>query len=183
MNTRSKVIVGSILLLSGASSILGNLDFINENFVLPVLGAAFLIVYFILGARKKYSNIGFLIPGVVLPALQTLKIAEDNNLGEKAEVVIVFGVLSVCFVAIYLIHSCWFKELKRGQRVWPLIVSVMLLVFGGIVYAIEFLKWKFGVVLLSNVWPGILVIVGAIMLYKAVKGNKQQLSKESKKTN
>lgn len=175
MNTRSKMVTGSILVLAGVSSILGNAHILNENFLLPILGAAFLCVYFLLGARKNYGNIGFLIPGIILPAMQILKIADDNNVGEKTELIIVFGVLSLSFLAIYLIHSFWYKQLSKGQRNWSLYVSVILLVFGGIVYAVEYLDWKFGMILLNNIWPAVLVIVGARMLYKALKGNKQKL--------
>jgi hypothetical protein len=152
------------------------LNILNENFVLPILGAAFLLIYFILGARKKYGNIGFLIPGIILPAMQILKLADDNNVGEKAEVVIVFGILSVSFLVIYLIHSCWYKELSKGQRNWPLHVSIIIFFFGGVVYAVEYFNWMFGMVILNNIWPGVLVIVGARMLYKALKGSKQKLN-------
>jgi hypothetical protein len=176
MNSRSKVITGSILVLAGATSLIGNLQILNENFILPILGAAFLFIYFILGARKKYGNIGFLIPGIILPALQILKLADDYNVGEKAEVVIVFGILGVSFLAIYLIHSCWYKELRRGQRTWPLHVSIILFIFGGVVYAIEYFNWTFGMVILNNIWPGVLVIVGVRMLYKALKGSKEKLN-------
>jgi putative Mn2+ efflux pump MntP len=31
-------------------------------------------------------------------------------------------------------------------------------------------------VILNNIWPGILVIVGARMLYKALKGSKENLN-------
>lgn len=175
MNSRSKVITGSILVLAGVSSLIGNLEILNENFILPILGAAFLFIYFILGARKKYGNVGFLIPGIILPAFQILKFADDNNVSEKAEVVIVFGVLCVSFLAIYLIHTCWYKQVSRGQRSWPLHVSIILFIFGGVVYAIEYFNWTFGMVILNNVWPGILVIVGVRMLYKALKGSKKEL--------
>jgi hypothetical protein len=176
MNSRSKAITGSILVLAGASSLIGNLQILNENFILPILGAAFLFIYFILGARKKYGNIGFLIPGIILPVLQILKLADDYNVGEKAEVVIVFGILGVSFLAIYLIHSCWYKQVSRGQRTWPLHVSIILFIFGGIVYAVEYFNWTFGMVILNNIWPGILVIIGARMLYKALKGSKEKLN-------
>jgi hypothetical protein len=176
MNSRSKAITGGVLVLAGAASLLGNLNILNENFLLPVIGAAFLFIYFILGARKNYRNIGFLIPGIILPAMQILKFAEDNNVGEKAEVIIVFGVLCVSFLAIYLVHTFWFKQGSRGQRSWPLYVSIVLCIFGAVVYAVEYFDWKIGMVILNNIWPGILVIVGVRMLYKALKGTKQKLN-------
>lgn len=176
MNSRSKVITGSILVLAGASSLVGNLQILNENFILPILGAAFLFIYFILGARKNYGNIGFLIPGIILLAMQILKLADDNNVGEKAEIVIVFGILACSFLAIYLIHTCCYKQLRSGQRNWPLYVSIILVFFGAVLYAVEYFNWTFGVVLLNNIWPGILVIVGVRLLYKALKGSKQNLN-------
>jgi putative Mn2+ efflux pump MntP len=36
----------------------------------------------------------------------------------------------------------------------------------------------FGMVILNNIWPGVLVIVGARMLYKALKGSKQKLNNQ-----
>jgi hypothetical protein len=178
MKSRSKSILGSILIMAGAVTLLGNLNILNENFILPILGIGFLAVYFMLGARKSYGNIGFLIPGIILSALQIFKIADDNNVSEKTEIIIVFGVFSICFLLMYLIHTCWFKELSTGKRNWPLYVSIAFLFFGGIVYAIEYLDWKFGMVLLNNMWPVILVLVGASMLYKALKGDKQKLEED-----
>jgi hypothetical protein len=177
MSSKSKVITGSILILAGASSLVQNFGIINENFVLPILGAAFLIVYFVLGGRKRYGNIGFLIPGVILPAMQVLKLADDYHASERTEIILVFGMLSACFLAIYLIHSFWFKEFSRGKRSWPLYVSLSLILFGVIVYAAEYYNWSFGVILLGNTWPIILVLVGIRLLYKALKIDKQNLNK------
>lgn len=176
MNSRSKVVTGSILVLAGALTLIGNLQLLNENFVLPIMGAAFLFVYFILGARKRYGNIGFLIPGIILPSLQILKFADDYKVSEKTEVLLVFGTLGASFLAIYLIHSVWYKEISKGQRNWPLYVSLILFVFGAITYAVEYLNWSFGMVIINNIWPGVLIIVGARMLYKAIKGNKEKIN-------
>ncbi|MBL4937314.1 hypothetical protein JK636_16415 [Clostridium sp. YIM B02515] len=176
MNSRSKVVTGSILVLAGGLTLIGNLQLLNENFVLPIMGAAFLFVYFILGARKNYRNIGFLIPGIILPGLQILKFADDYKVSEKTEILTVFGVLGASFLAIYFIHSFWYKEISKGQRNWPLYVSIILFVFGGITYAVEYFNWSFGMVIINNIWPGVLIIVGARMLYKAIKGNKEKIN-------
>jgi hypothetical protein len=176
MNTKSKVVVGTILVISGAASLIGNLGFLNENFVLPVLGAAFLIAYFVLGGNKRYRNLGFLIPGIILPGLQLLKLAEDNKVGEQTEVIMVFGILSTCFLLVFLIHTFWFKEVSRGQRNWPLYVSIALILFGGAAYAAEYYNWGFGMVILGNIWPAVLVVVGLRLLYKASKANKENIN-------
>ena len=175
MNTKSKVVTGTILVIAGASSLIGNLGFLNENFVLPVLGAAFLIAYALLGGNKRYRNLGFLIPGIILPALQLVKLADDNKVGEQTEVIMVFGLLSASFLLVYLIHTFWFKELRRGQRNWPLYVSVLLILFGAVAYAAEYYNWGFGVIILGNIWPAVLVIVGLRLLYKATKANKTNI--------
>lgn len=177
MNSKSKVITGSILIISGACSLVQNFGIINENFILPFLGAAFLITYFVLGGRKRYGNIGFLIPGIILPALQILKLADDNHVSEKTEVVLFFGAISASFLAIYLIHSFWFKEYSVGKRNWPLYVSIGLVLFGTVAYAAEYYNWGFGVILLGNAWPAILVLVGVRLLYKALRSEKQNLNK------
>lgn len=178
MKSRSKLIVGSIFILSGATSLIGNLGVINENFFLPMLGAAFLVIYIILGGRKSYGNIGFLIPGIILPGLQILKLADDRQVAENIEVLMVFGILSASFLAIYLIHSFWFKELRKGQRNWPLFVCIILVIFGGFVYAVEYFNWGFGAVLLSNMWPAVLVLIGLRLLFKAYREKgKEELNK------
>jgi hypothetical protein len=175
MKSNSKIIIGSILALSGAVTLIGNLNIISENFILPMLGAAFLFIYFILGARKSYGNIGFLIPGIILSALQILKFADDNSMSEKAIIVVVFGVLSASFFLIYIVHTYWFKQVGKGQRNWPLYVSIIILFCGVFAYAIEYFNWSFGAVILNNMWPAVLVIVGARMLYKALKGSRRKL--------
>jgi hypothetical protein len=176
MNSRSKIITGLILILAGAFTLIGNMGILNENFVLPILGAGFLFVYFILGARKNYRNLGFLIPGIILPGLQILKIVDDNKMKEEVQIAAVFGILAVSFLAIYLIHTFWYKQLGKGQRNWPLYVSIILLIFGGAVYAIEYFNWNSGIVILNNIWPGILVLAGVRMLYKALKTNRKNLN-------
>jgi uncharacterized membrane protein (GlpM family) len=175
MKSKSKIITGSILILAGVSTLIENFNLINESFVLPVLGAAFLFFYFMLGARKKYGNIGFLIPGIILPALQLLEYVDNSKVGEEAEIAVVFGVLSISFLAIYLIHTYWFKEVSKGQRNWPLYVSIIVFLFGTAVFAIEIFNWKFGMVFVNNMWPAVLVIVGGRMLFKAIKENKEKI--------
>lgn len=176
MKSKSKIITGSMLLLVGAATLMEDLQLINESFVLPILGAAFLFIYFILGARKKYGNIGFLIPGIILPALQLLEYADSSKVGEEAMIAIVFGIFSISFLAVYVIHTYWFKQVSRGQRNWPLYVSIILFLFGTAVFSIMHFNWKFGIVLVNNMWPAILVIVGGRMLYRALKENKEKLS-------
>lgn len=175
MNTKSKVVVGTILVIAGASSLIGNLGFLNENFVLPVLGAAFLIAYFVLGGNKHYRNLGFLIPGIILPGFQLLKLADDHKVSEQTEVIMVFGILSASFLLVYLIHTFWFKEVSRGQRNWPLYVSIILILFGAVAYAAEYYNWGFGFIILGNIWPAVLVVIGLRLLYKASKANKTNI--------
>lgn len=176
MKSKSKIITGSLLVLAGVATLTENFQLIDESFVLPILGAAFLFFYFILGARKRYGNIGFLIPGILLPVLQLLEFVDNSKLGEETEIAVVFGSFSISFLAIYLIHTYWFKEARKGQRNWPVYVCIILFLFGTAGLAIEHFNWKFGMVIVNNMWPAVLLIVGARMLFKAIKENKEKLN-------
>lgn len=75
--------------------------------------------------------------------------------------------LGLAFVAIYLLGLL----LRTGRHWWPLVPGVALLLLGGAQYASRVDLVPQGVqALLQTWWPAGLVLLGAILLIRALKG-------------
>lgn len=161
---RSGLIGGIALIVIGAFAFL--IQFMRfENMAVVILGGLALI-FLVWGILAR--NGGLLVPAGILggvglgiwlvetPMLQT---TPDQR-----------GALMVLALAagFALISVLWYLVLQEF-RVWPLIVAVILLFVGGAIWfggtALQILS------LLGQAWPLILVILGASILWKALRRN------------
>ena len=145
---------GLILIVIGLGLYaIDRMEGIGEEAVLLILGAAFLVAYFV---RK---NFGLLIPGCILLGLGIGNVGRDSFLafGESS----MLG-LGVGFVAIYVI-----ARLNEGKsHWWPLIPGGVMLVM-----AIPRTHHLFAYI--WDHWQLMLVLIGVLILVGAFRGGEE----------
>lgn len=148
---RSQVSAGLILIAIGLGLyVIERVEGIGQEAVLLVIGAAFLIAYFV---RKNY---GLLIPGCILLGIGIGNIGRDSFLafGESTFLGLGFG-----FIAIYVI-----ARLYEGKtQWWPLIPGGVMLIMA-IPRGHEFVGYLWGH------WQLLLVLIGVLILIGALRG-------------
>jgi len=168
MNTRSRLILGIGLILVGILNILGYFNLISENIALPVISIFLFTLYFIFGGRKYYKNVGFLIPACILSLIQVGVFIEQINDISSLEGTIFLGLIGTAFLLVYYIHTFWYKRARFGSRHWPLITALSIYIFSGLAYLAEHLNLKYVEIILSNIWPVVLIIVGITFIIKNI---------------
>ncbi len=128
--------IGILLVGFGLFVLLNQMNFFSGNFFLAFLGVGFLVVYALVGGRKNYANMGFLIPGLVLLALAAYT---SGELSFHPSLFFLF--LSLVFWAVLLVHTFWFKGEDLGTRIWPVFPGAGLMLFSGFIYGITVLEW------------------------------------------
>jgi hypothetical protein len=157
----SKNVKGGLLLVgAGIILLLSMLGVIPGVLVVLMLGAGFCTAYAVLGGRREYGNIGFLIPGTVLlavgghaPLSSALGTGQFNG-------VVFFFLLSLSFLAVLFVHTYWFKELEHGERFWPVYPSLGLLLFTAVISVSEVWGWDFPLQAINYLWVAALMGAG-----------------------
>jgi hypothetical protein len=147
---RGRMSVGLILIVIGLGFYLINrFEGISEEAILLIIGAAFLVGYFV---RKNYA---LLIPGCILSGLGIGGLGEGSFLafGEASMLGLGFG-----FVAIFVI--AWLNE--RKSHWWPLIPGGVLLIMA-IPRTQGFFEY------LWQHWELILIIIGVLIVLGAFR--------------
>jgi hypothetical protein len=170
--------VGAFILGTAVLLLLSMVGVLPGDLFLLVLGAGFLGVYFLLGGRKDYGNVGFLIPGAVLLAIGAFalyqgRLAEASGSLEQGS--FFFLSLSGAFWLVFGLHTFWFKNLQHGDRFWPVYPAAGLLLFFGLLYSAEVLGWGLslkGLEMWNYLWVVILMGVGAWLMLKKPARNK-----------
>ena len=147
----SQMSAGLILIAVGLGLyLIERVEGIGPEAVMLVIGAAFLIAYFV---RKKY---GLLIPGCVLLGIGVGNVGDGTFLafGESSMLGLGFG-----FIAIYVIARLY----EGKSHWWPLIPGAVMLLTGIPVSQdwVEYL-WQH--------WQLILVLIGALIVISAFRG-------------
>lgn len=157
--------LGILLITIGIFLILNTLNLVNDNIFLYLLSGAFFFSYFMLGARKHYRNIGFLIPGSILLAIALFsdlqRVDFINDLGGG----VYFVLLGLAFLVI-LIHSSAFDNWK-----WPLYPAGVLIFFGAFVIFLDNSDFIEKLNYLNYIIPIALIVIGALLIY--LKENKE----------
>lgn len=151
---RGRLTAGLILIVIGLGFFLiERYEGIGEEAVLLIIGAAFLVGYFV---RQNY---GLLIPGCILLGLGIGGLGSDSFLafGDSERLGLGFG-----FVAIFVIS--WLKE--RSRHWWPLIPGGILLIMA-IPRTQGFFEY------LWQHWQLILVIIGVLIVIGALRAKEE----------
>ncbi|RAK05353.1 hypothetical protein C8C77_13028 [Halanaerobium saccharolyticum] len=155
--------LGILLIAIGIFILLNTLNLISDDIFLYLLSGGFLFAYFMLGARKHYGNIGFLIPGTVLLAIALFsdleKIEFIDNLGGG----VFFILLGLAFAGV-LIHTNAFKKWD-----WPIYPAGALIIFGLFVIFIDNNDFIQNQEYLNYITPVVLIILGSYFLYQNKK--------------
>ncbi|MDW7739140.1 MAG: hypothetical protein SCJ97_03650 [Bacillota bacterium] len=164
---------GIILIVAGIVLLLSQLGVIPGQIFLFMLALGFIATYVLLGGRKEYGNVGFLIPGTVLLAVgifASLTVAPADGVVSAAYF---FLLLGLSFFAVLLVHTMWFKELDHGGRFWPLYPAIGLFLFAGFIGFAESGRWVDYLSYLNYLWIVGLIVVGIWMIAKSTKSKKE----------
>jgi len=152
--------IGILLIAIGIFILLNTLNLISDDIFLYLLSGGFIFTYFILGARKHYRNIGFLIPGSILLVIALFsdlqRIDFINNLGGG----IYFVMLGLAFL-IVLIHTSAFEKWD-----WPIYPAGALIIFGLVVIFIDNSDFIQNLRYLNFIIPIFLIALGGFFLYQ-----------------
>jgi hypothetical protein len=166
----SKSVKGGILLIiAGVFLLLNQLGVIPGQAFLFLLALGFIAAYVLLGARKEYGNVGFLIPGTVLLSIATYAALSGPAGVEGLSPAYFFLGLSLSFLAVFLVHTYWFKDKDHGDRFWPVYPAGGLLLLAGIVSLGTTGRWVEHLGLLNYLWIIALIAVGAWLIVKSIK--------------
>jgi len=160
---------GVLLIIAGVFLLLNQLGVIPGQAFMFLLAFGFIATYVLLGARKEYGNVGFLIPGMVLLAIASYAAIEEVPGMEALSPGYFFLGLSLSFWAVFLVHTFWFKTEDHGARFWPIYpAAALLLFFAVITFAEERVEY---LNLLNYVWIIALIAVGGWLVYSSIKRN------------
>lgn len=160
----SKTAKGGILLMAaGVVLLLVQLDVIPGDYFLLLLGAGFCLAYALFGGRKEYGSIGFLIPGTILLAIGVFAGFETRVLPGSPGVVFL-SLLGLSFLAVFLVHTFWFKEVGHGGRFWPLYPFGGLVLLAVLSTARINLGWTAWQQAMNYIWVAALIVTGLWLL-------------------
>ncbi len=153
--------LGIILIIAGVVLLLSQIGLFPDLSILYLISLIFFAIYAYRGGAKYYGNIGFLIPATVILAVAIY--ASYANLHPAY----FFIGLGLSFLAIFVIHTFWFREMDRGERYWPVFPAAGLLLFSTIVVLPERRLALFS--FLNYLWIIGLIGLGAWLIYKSTR--------------
>ncbi len=153
-STRGKL--GALMILVGITLLLTML-YLSGSLFLVTLGLAFCGVYWILGGRKSYGNLGFLIPGLVLLSIGLYALLDEVTGAEGVEAGVFFLLLAAAFLGVFAIHTRRFRN--HGPRYWPLFPAAGLTLFGTAIMSHQHFGWV-SLELLNYLWVAVLIGAG-----------------------
>lgn len=165
--SNKKIFWGVFLILLGLIGIINKLHIFGDYFELIIIAIGFLFVYILRGGHKKYGNIGFLIPGCIIPAVIVMDIIDKTKILGMYKDPLIMAIIGTAFLLIYLIHTVWVTDIRKGSKNWPLIVALIIYVISIFVFITEISDSAIGRLILNNLWPVILILAGIIILIRS----------------
>ena len=162
---------GILLILAGFFLLFSQLGLVQGDLFVYILAIGFIAAYVLLGARKIYGNVGFLIPGAILLAIAVFNSIEASIDGEVNPATF-FIALSLSFLTVFLVHTFWFKEEDHGARFWPLYPSGALLLFAALIALISRVEWLGEMGIFNYIWVVVLIGAGIWLVVRALKKGK-----------
>lgn len=152
--------LGILLLVLGSFLLLNTFNLIGEENFLYLLSGGFIITYSMLGGRKHYRNIGFLIPGAVILSIALFSDFQQFEFFESLGGGLFFIFLGFAFLAVF-IHTRAFSKWD-----WPIYPAVSLMIFGIFVILVENSDIISKMGYLEYIIPVILISAGIYLLIK-----------------
>lgn len=165
---KSKLSLGIILIVLGAFFYTNQMLQISEDsLILLIISLPFFVIYFLRGGRKKYGNIGFLIPASILAMIGFGTMSTDileSFFSRRIEDIIIPFSIGTSFFLVYVLHTCHFKTKSSGNVKWPL-YPMAVLYFIALISSVEVLP-------IENCLPALLIITGLFLIFLSIKGKK-----------
>ncbi len=163
---------GIILIIAGVFMLLNQLGLIPGQMFIFLLAFGFIATYVLLGATKEYKNVGFLIPGCVLMAIGLYASAPEITGQVNLNPAFFFLALSLSFLAVFSVHTFWFKSSDHGGRFWPLYPSAGLILLAIIIGlgTTGLLVENLG--LFNYIWIIALIVTGVWLIVSSLKKGK-----------
>jgi len=153
--------LGIVLIIAGVVLLLSRIGLFPDLSILYLISLVFFAIYAYKGSTRYYGNIGFLIPATVILAVAIF--ASYDNLHPAY----FFIGLGLSFLAIFVVHTFWFREMDRGERYWPIFPAAGLLLFATIFVLPErrILIFSF----INYLWIIGLIGLGVWLIYKSIR--------------
>ncbi len=158
-----KNIIAYMLIALGTLTLLGNYGFIQGEFFLLIIGAAFLALYFKNSEGKK--NIGFLIPGVIVTTIGIFSNIENYLFDFDGPVFL--AMLGIAFILIHYIHRQSGRPSSESK--WSYYVGVSIFAFSIFVFAVDNLNFTPVNIVFQNIVPIGLILFGLYKLFETKK--------------
>ncbi len=152
--------LGIVLIVAGLVLLLSQVGLLPDLSILYLISLIFFVVYAYRGGTREYGNVGFLIPATVILAVAVFASYDLHP-------AFFFIGLGLSFLAIFVIHTFWFKKLDRGERYWPLFPAAGLLLFSVIVGLPT--RWLEFLSLLNYLWIVALIGLGVWLVYSSFR--------------
>ncbi len=163
---------GILLIIAGVFLLLNQLGVIPGQAFLFLLALGFIAAYALLGGRKEYGNVGFLIPGMVLLSIASFAAASGSQAFEDLNPAFFFLGLSLSFLAVLVVHTYWFKEMDHGERFWPIYPAGGLLLLSALIGLTTSSDFIQNLGLLNYLWIVVLIGLGIWLIYSSIKKGK-----------
>lgn len=167
-----KLIGGIIFILAGVVMLLNQFGVLPGELFLLFVAFGFVAAYFFKGGKKEYKNMGLLIPGVIILALALYSSLPEWSQADEVSPVFFFLFLAVSFLAIFVIHTMWFRGLSAGERFWPLYPAGGLLLFSIFFLAVTSDQFHKFTGYLSYIGIAALLIVGGWLIVSSILKSK-----------
>ncbi len=163
---------GILLIIAGVLLLFNQLGAIPGQIFLYILAFGFIATYVLLGARKEYGNVGFLIPGVVLLTIAIYDAASKAEVFGGINPAFFFIGLALSFLAVFWAHTYWFKSSDHGDRFWPVYPTIGLLFVAAIVGLGTTGRWTEYLGMINYLWIIALIAVGGWLIYSSIRKNR-----------
>jgi hypothetical protein len=158
---RENTKLGFILIIAGIVLLLSQIGLIPGLSILYLISLAFFAVYAYRGGTKDYGNVGFLIPATII--LTVAVYASYDSLNPA----FFFVGLGLSFLAVFVIHTFWFRKLDWGERYWPIFPAAGLLLFSVIVGMPG--RWLEYMGFINYLWIIALIGLGVWLIYSSFR--------------
>ena len=161
--------MGIILIVIGLLWTLSNFGIMNDNWILPIIGTAFLVAYLYRGGPYKKGTIGFLIAGSIISLIGLFSILSENVLLGSLEGSLFFFFLGTAFLLVYFIHTRHQIDDKPGNQKWPLVTGIIIILFGLFVLVTETAHIPAIRKIFRIGWPVALIVIGLFVMFRPGK--------------
>ncbi|MFP4017390.1 MAG: hypothetical protein ACLFUI_10210 [Halanaerobiales bacterium] len=172
INTR--IIVGLVLIVLGLIIFLSNMDIIEGDYTLFIIGGALLLGYYLSGKKTIERKVGLLIVGLIVSMIAFYDLA-DNFFTSEMEGSLFFVFLGTAFLLIYLLHT---MHVNNGEQKWPFYVALANYAFALFIYLVEVVDLRIVQDIGGRYWPVIFIIIGVFILSKGFRGKNSKKNED-----